>query len=187
MLEAKTSINQTADTLSMENVYKDMQQWRATKDQFPKQEIPDELWRNIFKLTKTYGEPKIRNMFGLSNKQYELKYNQLCNSTKSPIPISTKTKPAQAQNVSQQVSAATIDFCEVDINGSVSPLTNIAHETKASVKQLKSSHTDLDDILDTTTIIVECIHPNGHRLKIHTTTQRIDQVMQAFFNAGGSA
>ncbi len=68
----------------------------------------------------------------------------------------------------------------------VPSLTQAANATKQAISQLKSTHTRPADYLDPTTIIVECIRPDGHRLKIHTTCKRVSTVMDAFFTQGAS-
>ena len=94
------------------------------------------------------------------------------------MPKSTKPDSSPKDSVSPQP-----DFCEAvvaPIPALTPEETTKAAKTKSATKQLKSAQHKPEHYLDTSTIIVEYIRPDGHRLKIHTTTQSIDHVMQSF-------
>ena len=66
-------------------------------------------------------------------------------------------------------------------NTAVPPLSPGTEQTKAILKNVKSTKIKLDAILDPTTVVLECIRSDGHRLKIHTSSMRIEAIMTAFY------
>ena len=164
---------------TLDSVLRDIEHWRANKNQYPNKSIPDTIWRNIFELSKVHSLSRIKSIFGVSSNQYNLKHQQLVQASLSSI--------KRVENKSDKQPHAA--FCEVEIGESgatVTPLPNVQHATPAAVASLKSNNNDPSSYLDLSTIIVECIRPDGHRLKIHTTTKKINEVMQAFFDGSNS-
>jgi len=165
--------------VTLGSVLRDIEHWRANKNQYPNKSIPDTIWRNIFELAKVHSLSRIKSIFGVSSNQYNLKHQQLVQAALPSI--------KQAENRSEKQPHA--DFCEVEIDklgATVTPLPNVQHATSAAVAGLKSNDNDPSSYLDLSTIIVECIRPDGRRLKIHTTTKKINEVMQAFFDGSNS-
>ena len=125
-------------------------------------------------------------MLTLNSQQYNTKKFQLikpnASTRKHPKPTANKAAdtpheiPLEAQ------------FCEAVV-APVPALTSVqtkkAASTKAAIKQLKSTQQKPEDYLSTSTIVVEYIRPDGHRLKIHTTAQSIHHVMLSFSSAAG--
>lgn len=165
-------------SLTLDKVDKAVCYWRANKHKESKSGIPDELWKNIFKLEDvgSYSDKKLRHLFDLNSAQYKKKRQELGNTATNVSTDNSNNQPAEFCEVTTQATPPVVE---------VPPLT-MAHaaETKKTVRHLKSTNQDSRQHLDTSTIIVECIHPDGHRLKLHTTNQGLDLVIKAFYQQG---
>jgi hypothetical protein len=161
--------------ITIESALIEFEHWRMNKDQYTSKGIPDELWLKVFKLAETNSNSRIRAIFGINNKQYNYKYEELTRAGLPPL--------KRAPNKSEQESK--INFCEVNVgNNDELRLSTESSATAKAVSYLKSNDNDPATYLDLSTIIVECIRSDGKRLKIHTTTKKIPEVMKAFFECG---
>lgn len=171
------------DSISLDTVFKALQHWRKNRKSYEGSGIPDKVWLMIFELEGNgYTGKELRRLFTLNSQQYSLKRNELCHEKNTPIIKPTNTpKP----DITQQNNSTNFSEAIISVTNDVSPvpsLTQRINQTKQAIVRLKSPDNRAENYLDTSTIIVECIRPDGHRLKIHTTTDRLDTVMQTFYN-----
>lgn len=182
--------------VTFDDVYKDISHWRLHKNEYPNRGIPDLTWKKIFQLgAQGYSDNELKRLFSLNSHQYSVKRTQLCPKTATQSMVhqnNSDTKRSVARDNPQKNDDA-IAFCEVvenkqPHNDDVPPLstnqTKAAKKTQQAVSQLRSTDNSPEQFLDLTTIIVECIRPDGHRLKIHATTKSLDVVMQTFYHQG---
>ena len=172
--------------LTIDKVFSALKHWREHKNEYASTGIPKDVWLMIFQLENNgYSAAEIKRLFTLNSSQYAKKKQQLSNNIPTQIPAA----PQKSQVSTTQQSDNDIDFCETTVKQSapqkIPTLAESANQTKQAVSQLKSTQNHPQGFLDLTTIIVECIRPDGHRLKIHTTTQSLDKVMEAFYRQGG--
>ena len=115
-------------------------------------------------------------MFGLSHSQYKKKYHELIES-KQPEINTGKSKVASVVDFAQAQPAieSSWDISDDTQSTTEEPASNFADDDLSPKKKRLPSY------IDVTTIIVECIRPDGYRLRLHTTTDSITEVMQAFF------
>ena len=166
--------NSTAKPITIDKVFSALKHWRDHKSDYPSPGIPNDVWAMLFQLEKQgFTVAELRRIFSLSNTQYINKKKQLVNTE------------ANQSSVVTPINIDNINFSEVKVKQNIPELSERASQNKKAVTQLKSTKDDLASILDLTTIIVECIRPDGHCMKIHTTTKSIDKVMQGFFLQNG--
>lgn len=168
--------------ISLDSVYKDIKDWRKNKHTYDTKGIPDPIWISIFKLEEQgFSGNELRRTLGLNSKQYNIKHAQLTGTADNACePKADKVEPKIG-------SAASIDFSEAIISdkaaqNQIPSLSKATEKAKQAIKQLKSTNNEPVWDLDNSTIIVECVRPDGYRLKIHTTNCRLDIVMKTFFN-----
>ena len=168
---------------TFDHVFKSLLHWRNNKSQYESRGIPDNVWEMIFQLERSgYSGKDLKRAFSINSKQYAAKKKQLSNDHKMSIKkehdLAAAVLPDEHTNV----------FCEAKITPDESPtipaLVDAAKKTKRAVETLKSTSSKPQDYLDMNTIIVEYTRPDGHRLKIHTTSASIDKVMTAFAQQG---
>ena len=143
----------TPPTASLDDVLKEIGDWRANKPN-ASTAIPDPLWRKIFALETTLTASKIRVLLGISTKQYNSKYEQIFT-----------TANADKKQCPKQPQAELVDLCQVK-------------------KPQPSSSTSMykpQKIPATNTIIAEFLHADGRIMKIHSTSDSVLQLIQAFF------
>jgi hypothetical protein len=150
----------TEHKATLDDVSLAMKCWRETKKN-PGDPMPDEMWLNIFKLADMHSEKRVRIFLGITSIQYAERYRKLSPKLNSPKTPDTPTA-----------------FCEA----SIAP--DRENQTRSSVQTLRSNKPALESYIDTSTIIVECIKPDGHRIKIHAVQKNIREIMLAFFDAG---
>lgn len=167
------------DPVTLDKAFKAMRHWRKNKHKYNKPGIPDDVCLMMFQLEANgYSVSELTKLFGLSGSQY-------CD--KKALLLSSNSKHPAEETTDQNNKPSTTHFCEARVEPNqqqVPSLQKNVSDTKKVVKHLKSTNNNMDTYLDTTTIIVECIHPDGQRLKIHTTNKSIDKVMHAFFQKG---
>jgi len=179
--------NSTSEPVTIDKVLNALNHWRENKHDYAGPGIPNEVWLLIFQLeNKGHSVVDLRRIFSLSTTQYSTKKKQLIN-TEPGKPLAVAQKK---QSGGSPIDDGDIKFCEATGQQnvpaqSIPSLTETASQNKKAVTQLKSTNNNPESFLDLTTIIVECIRPDGHRMKIHTTTKSIDKVMQGFFLQGG--
>lgn len=184
----------TSSEVTLDSIYKDILHWRANKSDYPDRGIPDSTWKKIFQLeAEGYPKKDLLKILSLNSRQYDMKRAQIHPSKhiQSPHQTTGDTKEPVIQNT-QEKEDQVVSFHEVFDSPSLhyqspSLTKDRAEKTRAQISQLRSTNNSVDSFLDRTTIIVECIHPNGHRLKIHTTSQSLDIVMKTFYMQGGIA
>jgi hypothetical protein len=113
--------------------------------------IPDELWRKIIYLAEKHSIPKIRALFGLSKNQYDTKYNEL----------------GSMKSVTKEKVPADIEFQEV--------------KTKRDPHPAATERYHMPDLPATNTVVVELFRGDGKLMKIHMTTHRFKELLQAFY------
>jgi hypothetical protein len=169
----------TASKITLDTVFKSLQHWRQNKEAYGGYGIPEDIWAMIFALEdQGYPRKDLRKMFALNSTQYNKKHQQL----------QALAKPSAA-TCSQKINAALLNdkahFVEANVStkdqSPIPPLSQAAEQTKQAITQLKSTQDKPHQYVDNATIIVECIHPNGHRLKIHTTNKSLTTIIPAFF------
>lgn len=167
-----------SEAVTLESVFKSIQHWRAHKDEYPGRAIPDEIWKEIFALAEQddYSPSTVRQLFKLNSEQYNRKHQALMGKTSSD----DKTIIDSVED--NKVPSPAIPFGEAVANPDIPALKAAADKTKKAVKTLKSTAPFEMSMLDPMTAVVECIRPDGHRLKIHITAQRLDVLIEAFFS-----
>ena len=163
---------------SVDAVLQDLKNWRENKSSTSERSIPDKVWKKIFKLEKSgHRAATLRSLFSLNSQQYRKKHEQLTGN------LSSKDTKVNSKKTASTHPFVPTQFGEVSMTvvPDVPSLAQAAKQNKEDIKHLKSTHTSTSTYLDTSTIIVECIRPDGHQLKIHTTHNKLDVIMQTFF------
>jgi len=176
----------TETPIKFDEVFLAMKHWKENKSEYPGPGIPDKIWLMLFQLENNgYTASDLKRLFSLNSNQFKIKRNQLhqaLDHSNSP------TKPNAPQSKAENNVA--VDFCEAVVKSdnpqNIPPLTQAADNTKKAISKLKSTNHKTENYLDITTIIVECIRPDGQRLKIHTTNQSLNIVMKEFYQQGVS-
>lgn len=156
----------TSAEVSMVKTFEEMQEWRRTRPIHRQYNIPDPMWEKIFALAKVHGANKVRQIFGISAKQFNAK---LTEQTKKEQPIASPISPI-LEETSSIPSPSTpilpIDWCEA----------------LPCASPPKSSNPYDEVPIATHTLIVEFRRSDGKMMTIHTTTHRVGEIMQSFFN-----
>lgn len=162
-------------TPSIDVTLKKFAHWRKNKSHNASV-IPNALWLQCFELAKEHGIASVKVLFGLSHSQYKKKYHELIES-KQPEINTGKSKVASVVDFAQAQPAieSSWDISDDTQSTTEEPASNFADDDLSPKKKRLPSY------IDVTTIIVECIRPDGYRLRLHTTTDSITEVMQAFF------
>lgn len=160
-----------SEVITLESVFKSIQHWREHKDEYPGRAIPDEIWKKMFALAEQdeYSPSIVRQLFKLNSDQYNRKHKALMGTVSSE----DNKVPSPAITFGEAVANPDID---------IPALKATADKTKKAVKTLKSTEPFKMSMLDLTTAVVECIRPDGNRLKIHITAERLDVLMETFFS-----
>lgn len=168
------------EAVTLDSVFESIQHWREHKEAYPSRAIPDEIWKKIFILAAQgkYKSESLRQLFKLNSAQYNRKYQALNGELSSARPVSNSSVEDKA------TSSTSPAFGEAIINPAIDKptLQAAADKTKQAVKVLKSTKPFETSLLDPTTAVVECIRSDGHRLKIHITTQYLDAIVETFFS-----
>lgn len=171
--------------ITLDRVLIALEHWRNNKKDYDSTGIPDDIWRMVFALeaTNTFSASTLRKTLTLNTQQYKTKRLEF---------VKAKTEPSQARQENsvtpdnQQVKP--IDDCTFqeisppELNASKDDLA--LQNMQKKIDNLTSPEDRLEDYLDQNTIIVECFHPKGHRLKIHTTNKHIHTVIREFIDNG---
>lgn len=143
-----------ASDITLDSVILSMTHWRANKSVRGEQ-IPKEIWDNIFELVKKYPHMPIPTMLGITKMQFQRKLDErkiTLNSSEIEAPVS-QTKPREYPRM---------DFCET--------------KEESPARPYKA-----EKIPATNTLIVEFCRADGRIMKIHTTTDSFAELMKAFF------
>lgn len=169
-----------SEVITLESVFKSIQHWREHKNEYPGRAIPDEIWKKMFALAEQdeYSPSIVRQLFKLNSDQYNRKHQALMGT------VSSEDKTIIDSSEDNKVPSPAITFGEAVANPDIDipALKAAADKTKKAVKTLKSTEPFEMSMLDLTTAVVECIRPDGNRLKIHITAERLDVLMETFFS-----
>jgi len=171
-----------ADPVTLDDAFKAFKHWRSNKAAYPSTGIPNHLWGTIFQLEdEGYSSTELKRLFALSSSQYNIKKKEFCQR-----PTASSSVSSDKPNVAIKKTEELVSFCEAAVPPVVMEpfLTEKIKSTQQTLSKLKSTDNNSSHYLDTTTIIVECIRPDGHRLKIHTTNQSLNIVMATFYQQG---
>lgn len=173
------------EVITFAAVFKEIQHWRKHKKEYLRGAIPDELWGKIFILERQgeYSPSDLRRCLSLNKQQYTKKYQALMGQS------SSEGKTISDSSKDNKESLPVINFSEAVVNQDINipALKAAADETKKEIKVLKSTEAFDISTLDPTTVVVECIRVDGHRLKIHMTTQRPEVLMNTFFSQASTS
>lgn len=163
------------ESITLEETMLAFEQWRSNKPNDGGQYyIPQTLWDKVFALeAKGLPARSLKSALGLSSTQYrnqKLKREQ--NAATPGAPSNDAAKPAIfTEAVVSRVSTSSAQS---------NPLQDeAAKATRHQVKQLRTMDSRSHEP-DLSTVIVECIHRDGHRLKIHATNERVSEIFNAF-------
>ena len=173
--------------VTIDSVMQAFKGWRADKSSNGGQTIPSELWDQVFELEAHGIKPRlIKTALGISSNQYfsqQTKRKQAqAKLDETKLEINTPQPKAifsEAVITSSSVNPATSEVKQVQ------SLSDHANETRQQIKQLKINNNDKHR-LNTDTVIVECIHSDGHKLKIHVTSKSMPEIFDAFFQQSSS-
>jgi hypothetical protein len=173
--------------VTIDSVMQAFKEWRADKSSNGGQTIPSELWDQVFELEAHGIKPRlIKTALSISSNQYfsqqtkrkqvQAKLENTSIEIENPQP---KAIFSEAVITSRSVDPATSEVKHVQ------SLSDAANETRQQIKQLKINNNDKHR-LNTDTVIVECIHSDGHKLKIHVTSKSMPEIFDAFFQQSSS-
>jgi len=165
--------------VTFDTVFKEIKHWRKHKKEYRRGAIPDELWKRIFILAGQgeYSPSELRQCLHLNKQQYTKKYQELIGQSSSE----EKTLSQSSEDNKESLPTLTFSEAAVDPNINIPSLKTATDKTKKAIQSLKSTNSFDTSTLDPTTVVVECIRADGHRLKIHMTTQRPEVLMDTFF------
>ena len=171
--------------ITLDRVLIALEHWRTNKKDYDSKGIPDDIWRMVFALEnmKTFNPATLRKVLNLNTQQYNTKRRELAEQ---------KTQSSQANQENSATpdgqQSKSIDDCvfhEVSPPELNASSTDLALQLKKQqLDNLTSPEDNPEEYLDQNTIIVECFHPKGHRLKIHTTNKHIHTVIREFIDNG---
>ena len=177
----------TTPSITLDSIFDAMEHWRNNKNAYEGNGIPDKIWKMLFAFEDNgCSGSRLRKMFGLNSEQYNRKRLQLSNAVPPPASKLTTTDSKQDKPV-QFGEAIVVKQPAQDIQPLSAETTAAATRTRQTIKKLKSSDYQEKSYIDTTTVIVECIRDDGQRLKIHTTNDRLDVILNTFYAEGAAA
>jgi len=173
--------------VTLDSAMKAFKEWRADKSSNGGQTIPNELWEQVFELEAHGIKTRlIKTALGISSNQYrsqQTKREQAQTKLEDTKLEINSPKPqaifSQAVITSSPINPSTSEAKQVQ------SLSDAANETRQQIKQLKINNNDKHN-LNTDTVIVECIHSDGHKLKIHVTSKSMPEIFDAFFQQSSS-
>lgn len=177
-------------TSTLGDVVTRIEHWRNNKSEYTGHGIPDAIWIKIFELDKSgsYTARQLKRILTLNSQQYNAKKAQLL-KPKAATGKRPKPRVNKAADTPHKKIPPEAEFCEAVVAPipALTPVQTLkTASTKAAIKQLKSTQKKPEEYLSTSTIVVEYIRPDGHRLKIHTTDQSIHHVMHSFSSGAGA-
>jgi len=153
----------------------DMQNWRGNKTN-KAESIPDKLWQQIFALEGLHTPSQLSAIFKLSHRQYTSNKKRVFETTPSQTKINSEAPVSEfceANLIDNDKSAPADDFNSESDSDSESP---------PQVALSSPSPYALESLPNAKTLIVEFCRKDGAIMKIHTTQDSIDIVMDNFFN-----
>lgn len=163
------------ESITLEETMLAFEQWRSNKPNDGGQYyIPQALWDKVFALeAKGLPARSLKSALGLSSTQYRNQKLKREQNTETPgAPSNDATKPAI-------FTEAVVSRVPTNSAPSNSLQDKAAKVTRHQVKQLRTMDNSSHEP-DLSTVIVECIHRDGHRLKIHATNERVSEIFNAF-------
>ena len=169
---------------TLDAAFKAMQHWRDNKADYDRPGVPDTVWQLVFQLEAQpeFDKTTLCHLLKLNSEQYDKKRKQHVPAAKPAAP----TKPASEASKPEPLQFGEARVVDSTVQGTP-PLAAAAQKTQQAVKQLKKVERQTARYLDITTIIIECVRPDGHCLKIHTAQEQLPSIMQHFFNQEASA
>jgi len=165
------------ESITLEETMLAFEQWRSNKPNDGGQYyIPKTLWDKVFALeAKGLPARSLKSALGLSSTQYR---NQKLKREQNTVNKRAQSGDEVTQAVFSEAVVDRVSSCSVQISP---PQEAAAKATRHQVKQLKTMDNRSHEP-DLGTVIVECIHRDGHRLKIHATTERVNEIFNAFLS-----
>ena len=164
------------EAVTLDSIAQALDEWRANKHLSKQRAIPDETWQKIFSMENKHTAVALRAIFKLNSQQYEKKRQELISSDEKTPQIEATAK----QPIS--LPSKDIAFAEVKIaDTTISALSENARLNSQTIKNIKNTKIEHEEFLDNNTVIVECIRGDGNKLKIHTTCQKIGDILNSFF------
>jgi hypothetical protein len=168
--------------VTLDSAMKAFKEWRADKSSNGGQTIPNELWKQVFELEANGIAPRvIKLVLGISSNQY---HNQQTKREQAQTKLDTTEleidNPKPQAIFSEAVIASSPVNPTISADKQVRSLSDAANETRQQIKQIKITN-NAKHSLNPETVIVECIHSEGHRLKIHVTSKSMPEIFDAFF------
>lgn len=163
--------------VSLEGTIAAFVKWRSEKASSERgnKPIPQELWDMVFTLEENgLSQRTLKSALNLSATQYRTQ------QSKRQQPQPTLQKESNSLNEQALFAEAVVTPNSSIQTPEVPSLVEAAKETQHKIKQLKTTDLSKHE-LSTETIIVECIHNEGHRLKIHATSKKMSEIFKAFF------
>ncbi len=166
--------------INLDRVLMALEHWRKNKKDYNSTGIPNDIWLMIFALedTKTFNPATLRKVLTLNTKQYNEKRCKL---------VEQKSQANQEHAImADEQEAELLNDCvfheisPLELNTSDSDL--LLQAKKDKITNLTSKEEKPEEYLDQNTIIVECFHPKGYRLKIHTTNKHIHTIIREFID-----
>lgn len=162
-------------SVTLDSVVEAFGHWRKTKKGSGHRQIPPELWDMVFALEDRGLSPSIiKGALSISAHQYHLQKEK----RQHPAPAISSVE-ASSVDKSADAESPPARFVEAKVE----PASDVKISTAAkTVKAVKSNHKN-EAWLSNETVVVECLRPDGYQLKIHITNKRIQEILNAFFQA----
>jgi hypothetical protein len=117
---------QTSSAVTLDDVIKAMEQWRANKRRQAEQ-IPESIWQQIFALLERFSESTLRSALRISAAQFQRKlaeYNRQAVASETPLPVmdfcEVKKSPSLLKNSLYKpakipaTNTLVVEFCRAD-------------------------------------------------------------------------
>ena len=175
-MSANTLGNHTE--ISLESTILAFTNWRTVKNQHggSNKPIPSELWDMVFTLeSKGLPARSLKAALGISSTQYKnQKAKREVNNPGQQVNIDNKAENAL-------FAEAVVKPSKAELEQKTPELSGLGSEALHQIKQLKTTDNSKHE-LNPNTVIVECFHSDGHRLKIHATSEKMSEIFGAFFH-----
>jgi len=173
--------------VTLDSAMKAFKEWRTDKSSNGGQTIPNELWEQVFELEAHGIQLRlIKTALGISSNQYRSQQTkrEQAQSKLDDTKLEINSPKPQVVFSEAVITSSSINPSTSEVK-QVQSLSDAANETRQQIKQLKINNNDKHR-LNTDTVIVECIHSDGHKLKIHVTSKSMPEIFDAFFQQSSS-
>jgi hypothetical protein len=169
-------------SVTLEDTIASFAKWRSNKSRHGgSQTIPTELWDMVFALEANGLHPRtIKSALSISSTQYR---NQQAKRQQNKVKEQGNNKTSKEEAIFSEVVVAPNKSTHEE---ELPSLANAVKENRHQINQLKTMDNRKHE-LNSDTVIVECIHSDGHRLKIHVTSKKISEIFSAFLQQSASA